>query len=248
MENQRRAEKHAAHVLTGFELSQIALNKSSQFGIKGVTLNVLWCLTSCYNPKNKYVFPKQKTIAQKISATERSVVRAIQELVNKGLIIVECKSSNRYLFTSKLLGEAPQNEKNFYIEKMSEDNEKISGQSENLSPHIHEQTKEQIKEQTVIEKEPVKVDDYKILKDYVVKNGAKNIQAYVNWLKRNGCASDIIAKHKEKIAADRCAAKQIEKTTQLIETWNSWTADSPYENETWVRLKAKLERLKNEKK
>lgn len=245
MENQRRAKKHAGHGISGFEMTTIVLQNLNKFKLSNSAKVVLWYLASCHNGKKGYVFPKQKTIAQKMGISERSVIRGIQELVKEGVILVECNLSNKYFWGAKIASECP----HFLSdENMSDDNDKISSTSDNLSPHIHEQTKEQIKEQTVIEKEPVKVDDYKILKDYAVKNGAKNVQAYVNSLKRNGCASDIIAKHKEKIAADRCAAKQIEETTQLIETWNSWTADSPYENETWVRLKAKLERLKNEKK
>lgn len=245
MENQRRAEKHAGHGISGFEMTTIVLQNLNKFKLSNSAKVVLWYLASCHNSKKGYVFPKQKTIAKKMGISERSVIRGIQELVKEGVILVECNLSNKYFWGAKIASECP----HFLSdENMSDDNDKISSTSDNLSPHIHEQTKEQIKEQTVIEKEPVKVDDYKILKDYAVKNGAKNVQAYVNWLKRNGCASDIIAKHKEKIAGDRCAAKQIEETTQLIETWNSWTADSPYENETWVKLKAKLERLKNEKK
>ncbi len=245
MENQRRAEKHAGHGISGFEMTTIVLQNLNKFKLSNSAKVVLWYLASCHNGKKGYVFPKQKTIAQKMGISERSVIRGIQELVKEGVILVECNLSNKYFWGAKIASECP----HFLSdENMSDDNDKISSTSDNLSPHIHEQTKEQIKEQTVIEKEPVKVDDYKILKDYAVKNGAKNVQAYVNWLKRNGCASDIIAKHKEKVAADRYAAKQIEETTQLIETWNSWTADSPYENETWVKLKAKLERLKNEKK
>lgn len=247
MENQRRAEKHAGHGISGFEMTTIVLQNLNKFKLSNSAKVVLWYLASCHNGKKGYVFPKQKTIAQKMGISERSVIRGIQELVKEGVILVECNLSNKYFWGAKIASECP----HFLSdENMSDDNDKISSTSDNLSPHIHEQTKEQIKEQTVIKKEPVKMDDYKILKDYAearVKN-YKKVNGYINTIIRNGGANSIIAKHKEKIAADRRAAKQIEETTKLIETWNSWTADSPYENETWVKLKAKLERLKNEKK
>ena len=53
-------------------------------------------LTTCYNPEKAEVFPKQKTIAAKIGVSERSVVRAVQELFKVGLILIECKHTNRY--------------------------------------------------------------------------------------------------------------------------------------------------------
>ena len=42
------------------------------------------------------MFPKQKTIAAKIGVSERSVTRAVQELFKAGLILIECKHTNRY--------------------------------------------------------------------------------------------------------------------------------------------------------
>ena len=46
------------------------------------------------------VFPSQKFIADQLGITERSVIRAIQELKNKGLILYITKNVNNYTFTN----------------------------------------------------------------------------------------------------------------------------------------------------
>lgn len=196
------AKKHVTHAITGFELTKKALYISSQYGIKGVTLNVLLYLTTCYNSKNKYVYPKQKTIAEMISASERSVVRAIQELVKTGLIIVECKYSNRYVFTSKLTGEYPQNEKIFTSEKMSDDLSKnFTLKDDKMSPH----DKQQIIETNIPTKEELKkenssilpLEDFKILKAYAKKHAKYSIQGLINKLIKDGSAKQIIKEAKQ---------------------------------------------------
>lgn len=105
---------------------------------------VLLYLTTCYNPEKAEVFPKQKTIAAKIGVSERSVVRAIQELFKAGLILIECKITNRYKIVAKWGSSKPENEKNFYQDNMSDvSGQNDTSQTDNLSPIIHEQKKEQ---------------------------------------------------------------------------------------------------------
>lgn len=258
MENQRRAQNHAGHGISGFEMTAIVLQNLNKFKLSNSAKVVLWYLASCHNGKKGYVFPKQKTIAQKMGISERSVIRGIQELVKEGVILVECNLSNKYFWGSKIVSQCP----HFLSdENMSGDNDKISSTNDKLSlPHVHEQTKEQIQEQEVVKNNcsivtgsqptnystgsagPVKVDDYKILKDYAaprVKNKEK-LTAYVNKLIKNGAADKIIKDAKLEKAVKRAAQKQIQETTKLINEWSSWTADNPQECETWVALKAKL--------
>lgn len=258
MENQRRAQKHVGHAFSQFVLSKTILNNLSQFNLKPITKLVLLYLCDCYNPKKSEIFPKQKTIANKLGVSEASVIRAIQELHKEGLIISERKYTNLYKFTAKIACYCPQN-KIFCEDKMQDEILQIeTNKLANCELHVHEQTTEQIQEQEVVKNNwsivtgsqptnygtgsagPVKVDDYKILKDYAVKNGAKNVQAYVNSLKKNGFAENIIARQKEKENADRRAAKEIEETSEMIATWGSWTGDNPQECAAWVALKAKL--------
>ena len=203
-------KKHAVHGISAFELTQKTLNNLKHFNIGATAKNVLWYLTACYNPKNKYVFPKQKTIANVIGCSERSVVRAIQELVKEGLIIIESTSINKYAFTYKILGEPYQNEDVLQPDKMSQADEKISQTNDNLSPHEHEQTMEEIKE-------PLKVEDFKILKEYAHKHRAKNVNAYINTLKSNGSAKKIIAEYKRINANSQAMLNNTQKVIQDLE-------------------------------
>ena len=129
------------------------------------------------------MFPKQKTIADKIGVSERSVVRAVQELFKAGLIIVECKYTNRYKFTSKIASERSQNEKIFTSENMS-DNEcqNVIKQSDKLSDTCIEQIKRTNKT----------TNDEILMKAVEHKKGIKNKVAYINAIKRNGGAEQII--------------------------------------------------------
>lgn len=183
-------KKHANHGISAFELTQKTLNNLKHFNIGATAKNVLWYLTSCYNPKNKYIFPKQKTIANVIGCSERSVVRAIQELTKEGLILIECKVSNKYVFTSKILGEQAENDIISQPDGMSLSDDNLASKSDNLSPHDHEQTKEKIIE-------PQKVEDFKILKKYAIEHNAKNVNAYINALRRSGNAKKIIEVYKK---------------------------------------------------
>ena len=190
MKKENTVKRHATHGFSQFTLTQNLLNNLQQFEITPTAKLVLLYLSSCYNPKKADMFPKQKTIAAKIGVSERSVVRAVSELIQAGLIIVECKYSNRYKFTSRIVAEQPQNEKNFEQENMSDkDSQNVIQQDDKMSEHDIEPTNGPINE-------PLKVDDYKILKNYAIKKGAKNIQAYVNALIKSGSAEGIIKEQK----------------------------------------------------
>ena len=99
------AKKEAAKDFTQFELTTNIITKLNTFKLTPTAKLVLLYLTTCYNPKHKEVFPKQKTISIKLGISERSVTRAIQELFKEGLVLIECKYTNRYKFTSKIVQE-----------------------------------------------------------------------------------------------------------------------------------------------
>ena len=223
-------KKHANHGISAFELTQKTLNNLKHFNIGATAKNVLWYLTACYNPKNKYVFPKQKTIASVIGCSERSVVRAIQELVKEGLIIIEGNLSNRYAFTSKILGEPSQNNDVLQTENMSQPDAKITSTGDDLSHHEHEPTIEKIKE-------PLKVEDYKILKEYAQKHNAKNVNAYINTLKSNGSAQHIISEYKRIKANSQAMLNNTQKVIQDLEFAKNNAVAPPPE---FFNLKKKL--------
>lgn len=236
-------KKHATHGFTQFELTKRVLNNLSQFKLKPTTINVLLYLTSCYNPKNNYVFPKQKTIASVFNCSERSVIRAIQELVREGLIIVECKCTNRYKFTSKIVGEQAQNDKKFCDNKMSHSNDKNSSQCDNLSLACIEQKKEQKKEQTDIEGGNVySIEETQILKDYAIKHNARNVNAYIAQLRKNGSDKSILKEFRKKAFITQRAQKMQVETKQLIAEQQKLneTAVLPSNSEAWRALGEKM--------
>ena len=132
------------------------------------------------------MFPKQSTIAQKLGVSEVSVIRAISELHKEGLIISERKYTNKYSFTSRILSEPPINEQNkMRVQAKQKDSSKPI---KKIAPCIEQ--KRETKKSTNIE-------DYKILKQYAIKRGAKNIQAYINALIKSGSAESIIKEYKQ---------------------------------------------------
>lgn len=215
-------KKHAGHGFSQYELTTEIVKNLSQFDVTPTAKLVLLYLSTCYNPKNADVFPKQKTIAAKIGVSERSVTRAVQELFKAGLILIECKHTNRYKIVQNRGGFARENEKIFNTDNMSESSSKNDIQkSDNLSEtHEHEPKKEH-------EKEPQSVEDFKILKEYAEKMGARNVKAYINTLKNNGSAVKIIADYKAKLSADRYYERQRIENERRIAELKSITPDNP---------------------
>lgn len=224
MQKERKQVKSMSnHGFSQFELTSKLLQNLNNYEITPTAKLVLLYLSSCYNPKKADMFPKQKTIAVKLGVSERSVVRGVQELIKAGLILVECKYSNRYKFGSNIVIWSEKSNKNFYSDNMSDDiSQNDTLKDDNLSLHDKEQTKEHKKEQTSVE-------DYKILKEYATKKKAKNIEAYIFTLKRNGSASSIIQEYKTKQARKLEVAKLKEE-----------------EKRQEAEQKAELEKIKNE--
>ena len=213
-------------VATQFDLTKITLNNLSQYDITPTAKLVLLLLTDCYNPKHADVFPKQKTIAEKLGISDRSVVRAIQELVTAGLILIECKNTNRYILTDKLSILDRQND---------------TFTPDNLSLPCIRTKKETKKEQRVkfLLGGNVYSEDEQILRDYAKKHGARNIDAYVASLKKTKSAENII-NEKQKIV--RRAVATLLETKKQIEIYEGFrgTGAAPENCTAWVELGKKL--------
>lgn len=221
MENTKAVKKHAGHAFSQFKLTNCLLQNLYKFKLTPTAKLVLLELSACFNPNKPDMFPKQKTLAAKIGISEASVIRGIQELHKEGLIISERKYTRRYKFTSKIGCILPDNEKFFTSNKLQEENTKKESLKDcNLQPHEHEPIKEQ-------KKEPEKVEDFKILKNYAEKKGAKNITAYINALKKNGSADRIIKEIRDKEAVDRFYKRQVEETKKRNAEYAVWIADNP---------------------
>lgn len=195
--------------ISQFELSKKILNNLSQFKISPSAKLVLLYLADCYNPKNSKMFPKQKTIAAKLGISERSVIRAISELREGGLILIESNLSNRYVFGAKIGLFDTVEQKNFSSAKLSSQNDNLSSQNDKMSSSYIEQKKELNKK--------TNIDDYKILKEYAISKGAKNIPAYINSLVRSGAAKQIIKELKISVNNRKYMEKAIIENSQNLE-------------------------------
>ena len=186
MKTTNKAETHVEHVFNQFELTKKLINNLQQFTLTPSAKLVMIYLSTCYNPNKKDVYPKQKTIASKLGISERSTVRAINELIKAGLILKVCNYTNRYIITSRILCEPPQNEKFFTSDNVSETICKNDTKQDDKMAH-HEQIKGTNKEQ-----------DKKYLEQYAIEKGIENVTPYVNAIMRNGHYNNIIRKYKEK--------------------------------------------------
>ena len=143
MQNVIKSE--SAKGFTQFELTQKLLQNLNNFKLTPTAKLVLMYLSSCYNPKHGEMFPKQKTIADKIGVSEASVIRAISELHKEGLILSERKYTNRYVFTSKFLSSLEISPNKMQVDNLQNERKETC----KLQPLLIEQRREQINKQKV---------------------------------------------------------------------------------------------------
>lgn len=231
------AKKHAQHGFSQFTLTQNLLNNLSQFKLTPTAKLVLLELSSFYNPNKADMFPKQKTLAKKIGISERSVVRAVQELLNEGLIIVECKYTNRYKFTSRIVSQRPEN--------MSEDFGQ-NGEKEADKLAEHEPTIEPIKEPLEGGENVYKGDDL-ILYEYAKKKAKYNVYSFVKAIKERGGDKKIISDYKKQEKVTQMALRNVQETQKLIKNYNEMSLDrsAPYNCEAWKKFGEKFKSSKS---
>lgn len=230
----KNAEKHVGHGFSQFELTNYLLNNLSQFNISPSAKLILLELSTYYNPKNADIFPKQKTLAKKIGISERSITRGISELVKAGLIMVECKYTNRYKIVARMDGKRAENEKIFTADTMSGDlSQNCTKQIDKLASHDSNKQDEQ-------KKEPTSVEDFKILKNYAVKMGAKNVKRYIEVLQENGAAKKIIKDFKEKQAIQRYNDRVAKETSEKVKLFEQEKLCAEPPTQSWKNLRATL--------
>ena len=92
--------------INGYELTSALIRGGlGKLKLSNSASMVLLYLCSCYNSKNKTVYPKILTMALNLGITEMTVKRSIKELVNAGCILKtkKDKKQNAYIITSKVL-------------------------------------------------------------------------------------------------------------------------------------------------
>lgn len=205
-------KKQTSYAFSQFTLTNKLLQNLYKYKLTPTAKLVLLELSTCYNPKHGDMFPKQKTLANRIGVSERSVVRAVSELVKEGLVLIECKYTNHYKFSSRITSECAEN--------LSEDLRKYSRpKQDNLS--LHEPTIKPINKPSVKEVENIELKEEQILIDYATKQGARNIKAYVAKLKLNKSADKIVAEYKKKRTITQIAVKNAQETEKLIASFRA---------------------------
>lgn len=247
MGRENTAKAMSLHGFKQVQLTNYLCNNLSQFNLKPTTKLVLLYLSSCFNPKHADVFPKQKTIADRMGISERSVISAIQELHKEGLIISERKYQNRYTFTSRILSQASENENISQAEKVADEKCKsFTPQPENSAPVYIEQTIEQEKEQ--LDKRlggnVYSMEEFHILRKYAIDHNARTVVGYIAFLHYNNSAKSVLKKHHQQAFINKRAKTNIAETKQLIAEQQklSKTAVLPCESEAWNNLRAKFSR------
>lgn len=120
--------------------------------------------------------------------------------------------------------------KNAFFEKFSPNKtySVINAHGNSMQPLIFDRDKLIVEhwngEQKNETNKPTNVGDYKILKDYAVKHNAKNINAYINFLKKSGSDKQIIKDYKQAKANNKAmleAVKQNQKDLEFAKQ-NAW--------------------------
>lgn len=206
------AKKQTTYAFSQFTLTNKLLQNLYKYKLTPTAKLVLLELSTCYNPKHGDMFPKQKTLANRIGVSERSVVRAVSELVKEGLVLIECKYTNHYKFSSRITSEC--------VENLSVDSRQNNIQpQDNLS--AHEQKTKPINKPTDKVGGNVYSEEDQILIDYATKHGAKNIKAYIAKLKLSKSADKIIAEYKKKRVITRIAIKNVQETKKLLASFEA---------------------------
>lgn len=209
---QNTAKSMPTKGFTQFELTQKLLQNLNTFKLTPTAKLVLLYLSSCYNPKHGEMFPKQKTIADKLGVSEASVIRAVCELHKAGLMISERKYTNRYKYTARFLTSLGISNNKMQVENSQNEIKETC----KMQPQLIEQKRETNK--------PTNVDDFKILKDYAIKHNAKNIHAYINVLKRSGSDKQIIKEYRQAKANNKAMLEAVKTNQKDLEfaRQNAW--------------------------
>lgn len=225
------AQKHVGHAFTQFELTTKIVKNLNKYDITPTAKLVLILLTTHYNEEKNgaVVFPSMPYISETLGISLTATKQAIKDLVSEGLILQSKREKikgnyNKYIFTQKV--------HNLTVEQA--ENESFKRAESDLSL-IRTNKKNEINNKDVDKK------DEKYLYQYAEKKGVKNKIAYINAIKKNGGASEIINEYKQ-IETKKRLMEQATKT--IIENNRLYAETSVPPTQAWVKLGEKLRKMK----
>lgn len=240
----------AAKEKTQFQITSDLLRNLYKFNLTPVTKLVLLELTTHLNENKNgsVVFPSVGYIAEVLGIGLTAAKKAINDLIKEGLIIKSKRSKvrgnyNLYLFTPKVRNLTSERSENECFKKSECDLFMITNK------------KEQNKQQRVnfkVENIPQKYSnksggnvysgDDEILKDYAIKHGARNIEAYITTLKSSKSAEKIICEYKKRKKVTQMALHSVQETQNLLKQYESFrqNVDCPQSVNSWVELGKKF--------
>lgn len=225
------AQKHVGHAFTQFELTTKIVKNLNKYDITPTAKLVLILLTTHYNEEKNgaVVFPSMPYISETLGISLTATKQAIKDLVSEGLILQSKREKikgnyNKYIFTQKV--------HNSTVEQA--ENESFKRAESDLSL-IRTNKKNEINNKDVDKK------DEKYLYQYAEKKGVKNKIAYINAIKKNGGASEIINEYKQ-IETKKRLMEQATKT--IIENNRLYAETSVPPTQAWVKLGEKLRKMK----
>lgn len=236
---------------TQFEITTDLLRnlyKLKEYNFTPITKLVLLELTTHLNENKNgsVIFPSVEYIANTLEIGLTQTKKAINDLIKAGIIIKSKREKvkgnyNKYLLRLAKIDFKTGKNENEYKSTQTD----INGQKTTNKPLENELLKQSdfdlfMNKTNNIEQINNKEDE--ILKSYAIKNDAKNVNAYINTLRKNGSADKIIKDYKAKENAKKRALRSIEETQSQIRIYESMKKDCimPNQSIAWQELGKKI--------
>ena len=225
------ARIHVQHGFSQFELTTKIVKNLNKYDITPTAKLVLILLTTHFNEEKNgaVVFPSMPYISETLGISLTATKQAIKDLVNQGLILQSKREKikgnyNKYILTQKVHISTVEQAENVSFKKTESDLSFIGTNKKNE-----------------INNKDVDKKDEKYLLQYAEKRGVKNKVAYINAIKKNGGASEIINEYKQ-IETKKRIMEQTTKT--IIENNHLDAENSVPPTHAWIELGEKLRRMK----
>lgn len=224
-----RAQKHAIHGFSQFELTTAIVKNLKQFNLTPTAKLVLVLLTTHYNQEKNgaVVFPSIPYIAETLGIGLTATKQAIKDLITEGLIIKSKRDKvsgnyNKYLLTLKVQNTTSERSGNELLEQSETDRFMRTNNKEKIT------------------NKPDEGKNNQILLSYAERMGANNKVAYMNRLKANGSANQILDEYKQMEINKRVMEK---RTQQVIQERQLAAQTAVPPTQSWLELKTKLFKL-----